>query len=343
MIRLAHEEYLYGLLFLLLFLALFLLLIRWKKITLRKFGDIIITRRLFSDISKRKPIFKFVIISLAFISLIMGLANPQIGTKMEEVKREGIDIIVALDISNSMKAEDIKPNRLTRSKQSISNLIDKLHNDRIGLIVFAGQAYTQLPITSDYSAAKLFLSSVDTDIIPTQGTAIGPAIELAEKSFSKEEKKYKSLIIISDGESHDDISIDAAKTAVESGIIIHTIGIGSPGGAPIPVYKNGIHSGFRKDENGSTILTKLNESMLQQIASIGNGRYIRASTGKDGLESILEELDKMERKQYEAKIFTDYEDRFQYFLGIALLLLLIELFISERKSKWIRKLFSEIK
>ena len=295
---------------------------------------------------------KFILLLFALGFIILGLANPQIGSKMEEVKREGVDLMIALDVSNSMLAEDIKPNRLERAKQAISKLIDKLHNDRIGLIVFGGEAYVQLPITTDYSAAKLFLSIISTDIVPTQGTAIGEAIKLSIRAFSSDydnpkysgqnpqqsTQKNKAIIIITDGENHEDNAIEEAKNAADKGIIVHTIGMGLVKGAPIPAYYRGRQIGFRKDRDGNTIITKLNEAMLQQIASSGNGVYIRANNIQTGLNALFTELNKMEKVKFGSKMFTDYEDRFQYPIAIALFLLILELIIAERKSKWLSKM-----
>jgi Ca-activated chloride channel family protein len=275
---------------------------------------------------------------IAYSLIVVGLANPQIGTKLEEVKREGVDIIIALDVSNSMKAEDIKPSRLERSKQAISRLIDKLENDRIGVIVFAGNAYVQLPITTDFAAAKLFLGSIDTDIIPTQGTAIGSAIDLAMESFVGQDNKHKALVIITDGENHEDDAVEAAKKANEAGIIIHTIGMGSPEGAPIPVYRNGVQVDFMKDHNGTTVITKLDQVGLEKIAAEGKGQFIRASNSDDGLNTILNEITKMDKKSFGSKMFTEYEDRFQYFIGAGLLFLIIEFLVSNRKNRAVQRL-----
>lgn len=275
--------------------------------------------------------------SLVFLSI--AVADPQIGTKYEEVKREGFDVMIALDVSNSMMAEDLAPNRLARSKQAISKLIDRLKNDRIGVIVFAGEAFVQLPLTTDHSAAKLFLSSIDTDIIPNQGTAIGAAIELAAQSFDEQNQKNRAIIIISDGENHEDDAMEQATVAAEAGITVHTIGIGSTDGAPIPLYQRGRKLGYRKDKEGNTVISKLNDVMLQQVAGAGDGSYIRANNTKVGLNALFDELEKMERTEYGSKMFTSYEDRFQIFLAIALALLFIELLIPSRKSK----LFGHIK
>ena len=267
--------------------------------------------------------------------MIIGISNPQIGTKMEEVKREGVDLMIALDLSNSMLAEDIKPNRLERARQAISRLIDKLEGDRIGLIVFAGDAYVQLPITTDYSAAKLFLSTVNTNIVPTQGTEIAKAIDLSVQSFDMENAQNKAIIIITDGENHDEKAIESAENANELRIFVHTLGMGLSKGGPIPIYnKYGNSTGYRKDQDGNTIVSKLNESLLQQIASTGQGTYVRANNSKAGLSTLFVEINKMEKKEIGTMVFTEYKDRFQLFIGLVLFLLLIDLILLNRKNKW---------
>ncbi|MGY8953655.1 MAG: VWA domain-containing protein, partial [Flavobacteriales bacterium] len=271
----------------------------------------------------------------AFACLIISLANPQIGSKLQEVKREGVDIIVALDLSNSMLAEDFSPNRLEKSKRSISKLVDRLHADRIGIVVFAGEAYVQLPLTSDYAAAKLFLRSVSTDIMPTQGTAIGEAIGLSAKSFDEQSKAGKAIIIITDGENHEGDATAAASAAAEKNIKVFTVGMGSSKGVPIPVYRGGQRVDYRKDRDGNSIVTRLNEDMLKEIAAAGSGKYIRASNAGTGLDIIMDELDNMEKAEYGTKMFSDYEDRFQYPLALGLLLLIIEFFISEKRNRWL--------
>ena len=339
MYRLDHIEFLYGLGAIPVLILLFVLTRIWRKNALKKFGDAEIISGMMPGVSPSKHTLRFILFLAAILFLIFGLVNPQIGSRLEEIKREGSDIIICLDVSNSMKAEDFKPNRLEKAKQAIEKLIDKLNTDRIGIIVFAGEAYVQLPITTDYAAAKLFLETVDCDAVPVQGTVISNAIELAEKSFGSEEGKNKAIIIISDGESHDDDAIAAAKEASEKGIVIHTIGIGSPEGVPIPMYKNKVQMGFRKDKDGNTVVTKLNESALEEISSAGNGVYIRATQGEIGLLSLQDRISKMEKKTFDAKVYTDYEDRFQIFIAIALFFLLIESILTERKSKWWAQLF----
>ena len=263
---------------------------------------------------------------------------------MEEVKREGVDLMIAIDLSNSMLAEDLQPNRLMRAKQSISKLIDRLDGDRIGLIVFAGEAYVQLPITTDYSAAKLFLSTINTNIVPTQGTAIGKAIGLALNSFNMTNDQSKAIIIITDGENHEDDAIKKAREAQELGVYVHTIGMGSVVGGPIPLKnKNGNITGYQKDESGNTVITKLNETMLKEIAHNGNGSYIRANSTQSGLDALFNEINKMEKKEIGSKVFTDYKDRFQWFIGLSILLLILDIVIKNTKNKWSNtiKLFEE--
>ncbi|HNR20870.1 MAG TPA: VWA domain-containing protein [Bacteroidia bacterium] len=337
MFRFAQQEYLLLLAAVPVFVVLYFLLRSWRKNALKKFGDNSLVLQLMPLRANTKPLVKFILITLAFVFLTVAIAGPQLGTKLEEVKHKGVDVIIALDVSNSMKAEDIKPNRLERSKQAIARLIDKLQGDRIGLIVFAGEAYVQLPITTDYGAAKLFLGSIDSDIVPTQGTAIGKAIDLAIESFagSDSNKHNKSVIVITDGENHEDDAIEAAKEAYEKNITVHTIGMGSINGSPIPVFYNGMRTGFMQDQNGQTVMTKLDENNLQQIAEAGHGKFIRATTSDDGLGIIMKEINAMQKNEFGSKMFTDYADQFQYFIAIALLLLLIEFIISEKRSKWI--------
>ena len=338
MFRFEHTDFLYALLLIPVLTILFVWVLYWKKSALKRFGEWEIIQRLVPSISKSRLILKFIILIIGYAFLVIGIANPQIGSKLIEGERKGIDIIVALDVSNSMLAEDIKPNRLERAKQAISKLIDKLGDDRIGIIVFAGNAYVQLPITTDYSAAKMFLTTINTRIVPTQGTAIGEAIEMGVKSFD-DETHSRAVIVITDGENHEDDAIEAAKDASDKGIIVYTIGMGLTDGVPIPEYnKYGRQTGYKKDRQGSTIVTKLNESMLQQIASAGKGAYVRANNTRSGLRTVFEEINKLEKTEFESKMFSDYEDRFQYFIAISLILLIIELLIFERKSKWLSKI-----
>ncbi|NOX86341.1 MAG: VWA domain-containing protein [Chlorobi bacterium] len=338
MIRFAHIELLYALLAVPLFILIFWLYKNWKHRAKKRLGDESVIRTLMPNASTGKPGMKFFLTILAYIFLVIGIADPQIGSKLEKVKREGIDIFLVLDVSNSMLAEDIKPNRLERAKMAISNLIDKLEGDRIGIIIFAGRAYKQLPLTTDYSAARLFLSVVDTKIVPTQGTAIGAAIKMATESFDNSQHN-KAIVVITDGENHEDNAVDAAKAAAEKGIKVFTIGMGLPDGAPIPMYNNyGTQIGFKKDRQGKTVITKLDESMLRQIAAAGNGSYVRANNTTTGLKKIFNDISKIQKKEIETKQFTNYRHRFQVYLFIAVLLLILEILISNRRSAWVRKL-----
>lgn len=337
MIKFAHNEYIILLISLVVFAILFWLYRSWLKKAKSRFGDKAVIANLMPEVSTSKPVFKFVLVLLATLFMIIGIIDPQIGSKLENVKREGIDLYLVLDVSNSMLAEDIKPNRLERSKLAISTLVDKLQGDRVGIIIFAGNAYKQLPLTTDYSAAKLFLSAVDTKIVPTQGTAIGEAIEMATLSFGESEHN-KAIIVITDGENHEDDAIEAAKSANELGINVFTIGMGLPEGAPIPIYnKYGTQTGFKKDKKNSTVITKLNEDMLRQIAAAGGGAYARANNASTGLKRIFEDINEIDKKEIETRQFTDYEDRFQIFLAITILLLIFELLVADRKTRWVSK------
>lgn len=332
MIRFEHIVLLYGLTLIPVFMLMFWLSVRWKKRVLNKFGQQHVILRLMPNASSGRPLFKFVLFILAFGFLVIGLANPKVGSKLEEAERKGIDLMIALDVSKSMLAEDIKPSRLEKAKQAISRLLDQLRGDRIGIVVFAGQAYVQLPITTDYAAAEMFLGSVSPDVIPTQGTAIGTAIETCRESF-QENDHSKAIILITDGENHEDDAINQARKSRKEDITVYTIGMGLPEGAPIPVYKGDRQVGFKKDRNGNTVVTRLNESLLKQLADAGEGSYVRANNVQAGLKQVFDEISKLEKKKIEARVFSDYEDRFQYFLGAALLLLILELLIPSRKSK----------
>ncbi len=341
MFRFGNIEYLWGLLIIPLLTFFYIWSRIARKRALRKFGQENILKELMPYSSKNRPGFKFLILMLALAFFIGGIARPQFGSKLKKIKREGVELIIALDVSNSMMAEDIKPNRLERAKRAILRLVDRLKDDKIGLIVFAGDAYTQLPITSDYNSAKLFLNSVSTQIVPKQGTAIGAAINLATRSFTPSGEANKAIVIITDGENHEDDAISAAETAVENGIIIHTIGMGLPSGSPIPVLRGG-QTDYLKDRDGKVVVTKLNEQMLEQIAVAGGGIYVRANNAQVGLNALFDEINKMEKQEMDSLSYSEYDDQFQYFFAIGLLLLLFEFVILERKNKYFInvKLFS---
>jgi Ca-activated chloride channel homolog len=309
---------------------------RRKKLS--RLGDQNLIKELIPYSAKRKRTVKVVLFLLAFSSLIIALCNLQTGSKLTEVKREGADIIVCIDVSNSMLAQDLQPNRLTRAKYALEKMIDALEGDRLGLVIFAGEAYVQLPITTDYSAAKLFLESISTGMVPVQGTNLAAAIAKASESFSNDVAKNKAIILITDGENHESEAIEAAEACGKKGIMINTIGIGSLKGVPIPVVENGVVKGYRKDREGQTVITKLNADLLKVIAGKANGVYVQASQADLGLGAIMNKISELDKAQLENKMYTDYEDQFQWFIGLSLILFFVEFLISERVSEWFRKL-----
>lgn len=343
MLKFAHPEYLQLLYLLTIPLIGFYFFVKRKKSLLKLFAEEKLHDELFAQKSFYKDTIKFILIIVSTALVIISLASPQVGTKLEEVKQAGIDIYIALDVSLSMKAEDLKPNRLEQAKNEIASLMKKLEGDRIGLIIFAGQAYIQFPLTADYSAANLFLSAVDFNSIPQPGTAVGSAINLAMNSFDKKSSTKKVIIVITDGEDHEGDVIQAAESAAAEEIKIYTIGMGSVSGAPIPVYQNGRQVDYKKDGSGNIILTKLDETTLKDISSKGGGKYFHALGFQNELEQIFDELSQIEKSEYGSKRITDYEDKYFYFLIPALILLLLEIFITDVKSIWLRKIFSKIR
>jgi Ca-activated chloride channel homolog len=335
--RFAYPDFLYLMLLLPVMVLLWVLNEVRKRNALKRLGDTSLVNRLLPERSRMRPFVKFIIQLLALSACIIILARPQFGSKLEEVKKKGVEVIIALDVSNSMLAEDIQPNRLTRAKQALTRLIDNLDNDKIGLIVFAGDAYTQIPITTDYISAKMFLSTISPEMVPKQGTAIGAAIDLGTRSFSPGEGKSKAMIIITDGENHEDDPVEKASEASEKGIIIHTIGIGSTEGVPVPVMVSG-RKDFLKDRDGNTVITKLNEEILKKTAVSANGIYIRASNTNIGLDEIFNEIKKMKKEELESAMYTEYNDQFQIFAAIALFLLIIDFIIMERKNRKLAKI-----
>jgi len=333
MLRFAHIDILWGLLAIPVFVFMFMQITAWKKKAIKKLGDRAIVVRMMPDVSFSRPWLKFILFVVAYALGIIGAADPQIGSKIEEVKRKGADLMIILDVSNSMLAQDLAPNRLENAKRAIAQLIENLHDDRIGLIVFAGQAYVQLPVTTDYSAAKLFLGTVNTNMVPTQGTAIGAAIDMGMRSFDFKNGTGKAMIIITDGENHEDDAVAAAKNAAGQDVSVHVIGVGSPDGSPIPYYQDGKQMGFIMDQDNKQVVTKLNEDMCREIAAAGKGSYVRATNANSGFSLVMDQISKIQRKTVDSKSFKDYEDRFQFFLGCALLLLVVEFFISNRKSQ----------
>ena len=334
--RYAHPAYLMALWSIPVFVGLFILALIFRNRAMKKFGDMAIISALMPDVTIVRLIIKFILSLAVFVLIIIALARPQFGSKLEKVKRRGVEVMVALDISNSMKCEDIAPSRLERSKMAILKLIEQMQNDKIGIIIFAGDAYTQLPMTTDYGAAKLFLNTIKPNFIEEQGTAIGKALDLGLSSFTEQSEVGKTIIVISDGENHEDDAIAKAKECQAKGIIVHTIGMGTPEGRPIPIVPNG--NEYLKDNQGNVVVTAINEQMLKEIAAAGNGMYVRASNSSAGLDILYNEINKMNKTDIESKIYTDYEEKFQIFIAIAILILVIELIIIERRNKLIKRI-----
>lgn len=333
MLRFGHSELLWALVLVPVLILLFLFVRRWKRRALSAFGDKSVISRIIPEVSFKRPYLKFILFIIAYGLLIIGLADPQIGTTTEDTKHKGSDIMILLDVSNSMLSQDFAPNRLENAKMAIAQLIDHLHDDKIGIIVFAGEPYVQLPMTTDYSAAKLFLGTINTNMVPVQGTAIGAAIDMGVKSFDFKDGAGKAMILLTDVENHEDDAVAAAEAAHDKGVVIHVIGFGTTQGSPIPIYDdNGKEIGFHTDSAGHTVVSKLDENMGREIAAAGAGIYFHASTGNSGLGYVMNQIGKMQQKGYDTKSFKDFEDRFQFFLALALLLLVVEFFISSRKN-----------
>ena len=338
MFKFENTIYFYGLVLVPLFVVLALAYFSSLRKKRKALGEEKLVRQLLPFSSPSRRIWKLTLSLLGITSLILALCNLQTGSKLTEVKREGADLIVCLDVSNSMMAQDWSPNRLTRAKLALEKMIDMLEGDRLGIIIFAGEAYVQLPITSDYQSAKMFLSSINTDMVPIQGTNIADAINKGIESFGSDQGKNRSIILISDGEDHEPSAIEAAEDAQQKGIVINSIGIGSEAGVPIPLVENGIIKGYRKDKDGETVVTKLNPELLKTVAEKTNGVYVKASQADLGLGAILDRISELDKQQIESKMYTDYEDQFQWFLVLALFFYGIEFFISERASEWFRSL-----
>jgi len=319
-------------------LLLFLWTQLWKKRTKRKFSDLKLLKRLSPDQSLFKSVLKFITLSLGFICLIIALVNPKIGTSLQTVKREGVDIVFAIDVSKSMLAEDIAPNRLEKAKQLTTQIINNLVSDRVGIIAYAAKAVPQLPITTDYSAAKMFLQNMNTDMLSSQGTAIDEAIQLSRSYYNDEEQTNRVLVIISDGEDHNNLSLDVAEAAAKEGIKIFTIGVGTEKGGPIPIKRNGIVMSYKKDQNDATVITKLNKKTLSEIADEANGTYVDGKNTSDVIETVGEILNKMDKKEFEAKEFAEFKDQFQWFLGLGLFFLILDVLFLERKTAWLKRL-----
>lgn len=338
MYQLEEKIWFWGLMAIPLILLIFLLLQLWKRRMRRQFASKTMFRRLSPNTSLFKSILKIVVLSLAFACLAIALVNPKIGTKLETVKREGVDIVFAVDVSKSMLAEDIAPNRLEKSKQLVTQIINNLASDRVGIIAYAGKAFPQLPITTDYASAKMFLQSMNTDMLSSQGTAIHEAIQLAKGYYDDEQDTNRLLIILSDGEDHGDLATEVAEEAYEEGIRIFTIGVGDVKGGPIPEKRNGVVVNYKKDKNGETVITRMDENTLKSIAEVGHGAYINGKNTSKVVEEIRDILNKMDKTEFEAKQVADFESQFQWFLGAALFFLLIDVLLLERRTSWLKRL-----
>ncbi len=338
MFRFESPQYLYLLLVLLALTAIHYYIIYKKKRQLKRFGDPDLTRQLFQGVSRWRPEVKFWLGMVALTSFIVALARPQFGTRLDTRERVGIEAIIALDVSNSMLAEDVKPNRLEKAKMMVSNMVDGMRDDKIGLIVFAGQAFVQLPITSDYVSAKMFLETISPSMISVQGTDVAEAINLSMRSFTQQEDVSRAIFIITDGEDNEGGAVEAAKKAAESGVRVYVLGIGNPGGAPIPIPGTGQ---YIIDEEGNTVISKLSEEMCREIATAGNGSYIYVDNSSSAQKKLSEQLDRLAKAKIESQIYSEYDEQFQGFILIGLLFLLIDVLLLERESKstWLGNLF----
>ncbi|WKK65837.1 VWA domain-containing protein [Lutimonas zeaxanthinifaciens] len=338
MYQIEEPKYFYLFIAVAVLLVFYLLSWLWKVRKQREFASSDLLNRLSPQKSVFKPVLKMIFVLLGLSFLVIAMVNPKMGTQLKTVKRQGVDIVFALDVSKSMLAEDIAPNRLEKSKQIISKIIDKLGSDRVGIIVYAGNAYPLLPITTDHGAAKMFLQNANPEIVSSQGTAINEALQLSKTFFDDDTQTNRFLFIISDGEDHEENSGKIAKEIVDLGIRTYTIGVGSNKGSPIPVKKNGKFQGYKKDKKDEVVITKLNVETLKDIASNGDGKYIYGNKTSKTIEYVEELLLKADKKEFESKQFSDYKDQFQWFVGFGLLLLVLDVFLLDKKTKWVQKL-----
>ena len=327
MINFAQAQYLFFFLLIPFFFVAYALLLYLRKKKIRKIGDPALVSLLMPSVSRSKGWWRVVMFSMAFFFFAIGMSRPQIGAKLKEHSTEGVEIMIALDVSNSMLAEDYSPDRLERAKLAISRLVDKLRDDRIGLIVFAGSSFVQLPITTDYVSAKMFLNSISTESVPIQGTAMGDAINTAIRSFSAQSEKSRAIIVITDGENHEDDPVAAAKQAFDMGIRVYTIGVGSPEGEPIPM-----NGELLKDKEGNIVVTRLDETVLKKVADAGGGVYVKAGNSEFGLNPIVDSIKKMDEEKFSSVVFEEFDEQYMYFFAIALLFFIIEMLVGERKS-----------
>lgn len=330
MFRIQHIEYLFGLMAIPLLGAVFYLLIQWKRQAAARIGDPVLVEQLVRNFSPLRFLIKFVLALIAFAAIVLGAGNLQKPGAMANVRRQGVDVMMVLDVSKSMLARDSKPNRLEKAKQLLTRLTDNLESDRLGMVLFAGRAYMQMPLTTDHGAAKMYIQDAGPDVVPTQGTVIAEALRMANSSFNSKERKYKAIVLVSDGEDHDPDALKVAKTLAQDGVMINTVGIGSPDGSPIEDPATGE---LKKDDQGNTVISKLNEKELQQLADVSNGQYIRLDNMDDALITLTQQLGSIEKKSLSDAEYVDYESYFQCFLALAFLLLLVEFFLPERKKE----------
>jgi Ca-activated chloride channel family protein len=338
MYQLDAPFYFYGLGILPILWGAYFLVMGWKRRAQNRFAHVGLMEKLSPHRSKFKPAFKLLMLSLGISFLILGLVNPKIGTQLETVKREGVDIVFAIDVSKSMLAEDIAPNRLEKSKRLVSAIINKLASDRIGIIAYAAQAIPQLPITTDYGAAKMFLQALNTNMLSSQGTALDAALDLSGTYFDDEDQTNRVVFLISDGEDHSEEGASAAQRAANMGIRIFTFGVGTDEGSPIPIKRNGVVESYKKDMKGETVITKRNPVILQEIAEAADGEYVDGNDTQAVVDFVAETLKNMDKKEFEAKKFVSYKDQFQVFLFAGFLLILLEMFLFETKTKWVQRL-----
>ncbi len=345
MYRLEEPIYFYALAIIPVMIVIYLLVLWWKKRTQRKFSNPELLQKLAPNASVFKSTLKLIMLLLAIAFLIVSLVNPKMGSKLKTVKREGVDVVFALDVSKSMLAEDIAPNRLEKAKQIISKTIDKLGSDRVGVIIYAGNAYPLLPITTDHAAANMFLQNANPDMVSSQGTAINEALDLAKTYYNNDEQTNRFLVIISDGEDHQEETKQVAQNLSNDGVKIYTIGVGTEKGGPIPMRLNGALAGYKKDNKGETVITKLTPEVLEGIAGVGNGRYVNGNITETPVDIIADVIANAQKNEFETKQFSDYKDQFQWFLALGILFLLLDIFLFDKKTKWLKKvdLFNEEK
>lgn len=341
--ELDEKKYLYLLIIIPILVLIFLFNLYWKRKKQKEFGDLKLVKKLSPEKSVFKSTLKISVFLLALACLILGLVNPKLGTKVETVKRQGIDIVFAIDVSKSMLAEDVAPNRLEKSKQIVSQIINQLGSDRIGVVAYAGSAFPVLPLTTDYSVAKMFLQSMNPGMVSSQGTSLDEAIQMSASYFDEDSKTSKLVIMISDGEDHSEGVEDVSEEANKNGLKIITIGVGTEKGGPIPLKRNGVVESFQRDQNDEIVVTKLNETTLKEIAKNTKGGYINGNNTKEVIDYVKNALDNIEKTEFESKQFANYQSQFQWLLGIAFFLFFLDIFFLEKKTSWVKKmnLFNE--